>query len=137
MATKTSAPKRTSGHLFVITVTAIVGLVFAIQGVWAFFWPESFYDNVGNFVPYNVHYTHDVGAFQSGIGATLLLALVTKDALAATLAGGFIGAVMHAVSHVTDRDLGGGSAGPWLMAAIAAALLVALVVRLRHLSADS
>ena len=55
-------------------------------GLWALFWPVSFAAWV-DFPPYNEHLLHDVGAFQIGIGVTLLLAAVVRDALTVALAG--------------------------------------------------
>ncbi|PSK66831.1 hypothetical protein B0E53_01166 [Micromonospora sp. MH33] len=52
-------------------------------------------------------------AFQLGIGATLLLALIWADALAVALAGYIVGAAAHTVSHVVDADLGGSAAQIW------------------------
>jgi hypothetical protein len=85
------------------------GVVFAIgSGVWAFAAPRSFYDNVATFEPYNRHFLHDIGAFTIGLGAVMLLALITQwDALRVALAGFAVASVVHVFSHALDSDLGG------------------------------
>ncbi|MQA11668.1 MAG: hypothetical protein GEU98_24590 [Pseudonocardiaceae bacterium] len=116
------------------TVNVVVGLgaaAFLIGGVWAFFWPENFYQTVATFPPFNLHLFHDVGAFQLGIGAALLAALFFRDALLVALVGGSSGAVMHAISHLIDRNLGGRASDPWLLGGLAVLLLLATFLRLR------
>ena len=57
--------------------------------------------------PYNQHLIHDAGAFQIGIGAALLLALACPDALLVALTGLTVATALHAISHFTDRHIGG------------------------------
>src|SRR5215208_5817921 len=60
----------------VTAVVIIIGLFTLAFGIWAFFAPTSFAEFVA--FPYNRHLLHDVGAFQIGIGTTMLLALMWK-----------------------------------------------------------
>jgi hypothetical protein len=60
-----------SGDMAAVTIG---GLFMLVLGIWAFFAPASFADFVA--FPYNRHLLHDVGAFQIGIGTTMLLALM-------------------------------------------------------------
>jgi hypothetical protein len=85
------------------------GVVFALgSGVWAFAAPRSFYDNVATFEPYNRHFLHDIGAFTIGLGAGMLVALVTHwGALRVALTALAVASVVHVVSHAVDSDLGG------------------------------
>ena len=71
--------------------------------------PESFFDAVARFEPYNQHLIQDIGAFQIGLGAVLLLAVLPGrvDGLALALLGVGIGATCHFISHLVGRDLGG------------------------------
>ena len=112
-------------------VTALLGLVAMVVGVWALARPSSFSSAV-NFPPHE-HFVHDVGAFQLGIGVTLLLALIWADALAVALAGYLVGGVAHTVSHAVDRHVGGSAAQTWLIAVSSGLALFALAGRLREL----
>jgi hypothetical protein len=83
--------------------------VFLVFGAWALADPESFFDEVATFEPYNQHFIQDIGAFQIGLGSVLLLALLVpgQDALAVALLGTGAGSAVHVVTHIIGRDLGG------------------------------
>ncbi|MEX0756876.1 MAG: hypothetical protein WD204_02905, partial [Acidimicrobiia bacterium] len=85
------------------------GLVFLIFGLWAMIAPQSFFDSVAVFEPYNQHFVQDIGAFQIGLGAVLALAWFSRgaDAIAVGSIGAGIGSLAHAVSHIAGADLGG------------------------------
>lgn len=42
-----------------------------------------------------------------------------------------MGAVVHAISHIVDRDLGGSASDPWALSFLAVLLLVAAILRVR------
>lgn len=93
-----------------VRLTALAGAAgFLGLGLWAFVAPRSFFTSLATFEPYNPHLLHDLGAFQIGIGAVLLLAAFPErlNGLAAALLGAGVGAAVHVVSHVMDADLGG------------------------------
>jgi hypothetical protein len=71
--------------------------------------PQSFFEGIALFEPYNQHFLQDLGALQIGLGAVLLLAglIPTLDALTVALVGVGIGGALHAFSHVIGIDLGG------------------------------
>jgi hypothetical protein len=106
-------------------VAALVAVFFVALGIWALLSPLTFYEQLATYPPYNKHLFHDVGAFQVGIGATLLFALFRKDALQVALLGTSVGTVLHAISHIVDRDLGGKSTDPFLLSALALVVLLA------------
>jgi hypothetical protein len=110
-------------------VAAAAGVFLVVFGFWAFFDPRSFFDQIATYKPYNRHLIHDIGAFQIGIGATLLVALAWTDVLATALAGAGAGALMHAVAHWWDKDLGGKSSDPYTLTVIAIVILVAGAMR--------
>jgi PPOX class probable F420-dependent enzyme len=116
---------------FVLAVIALAGLGMAVAGSWAMAAPQSFADAVA--FPANVHFVHDAGAFQAGIGATLLLALYWRDAPALALAGFLVANTLHAVNHAVDADLGGHGWEPYALAAGSLLTGAALVLRLRQL----
>ena len=98
-------PDRTTQAIRWITI--IGGAAFALFGLWAFLAPRSFFDQLATFEPYNAHLIRDIGAFQIGLGAVLLLVAFLRASHAAALLGVGIGGAFHAVGHVIDRDLGG------------------------------
>ncbi|MFJ8577207.1 PPOX class F420-dependent oxidoreductase [Micromonospora sp. NPDC093277] len=112
-------------------VAALLGVASVVVGVWALTRPDSFSSAVG--FPPHEHFVHDVGAFQLGIGVTVLLALIWADALAVGLAGYAVGGAAHTVSHVLDTPLGGSAAQTWAVGLSTVLAVVALVARLRQL----
>ena len=94
-------------HWFPRAVAVVGGVSFLAAGLWAMAGPESFFETVATFEPYNQHFVQDIGAFQIGLGAVLLAATGRGDALAVGLVGVGIGSAAHTVSHVIGRDLGG------------------------------
>ena len=112
-----------------------VGAGLVALGLWAMADPQSFFERVAHFEPYNQHFLQDLGAFQIGLGAVLLLAglIPALDALTVSLVGVGIGGVLHALSHVIGVDLGGRPAIDIpVFAGLAVVLLVAGVMRWRQ-----
>jgi PPOX class probable F420-dependent enzyme len=123
------ASQRTPAGGFVLAVTLLAGILTVAAGAWALLAPRSFAEFVR--FPYSRHFIHDVGAFQIGIGATLLLAVAWRDGLALALAGYLVGNSAHALSHFADLGLGGHGWDPWALLALSAVTAVALGLRLR------
>lgn len=121
-----------AGRSLPSVVALVGGVILVATGLWAFLAPESFYEQVAEYPPYNEHFLHDIGAFLVGLGAALLVAVVITDALLLALFANAVGAVLHAVSHIQDRDLGGAASDPWLHSAVAAVLVAATIVRRRR-----
>ncbi|TCM51461.1 hypothetical protein EV648_101297 [Kribbella sp. VKM Ac-2568] len=131
-STAGTSPWRGS-QLFVSGAVVLGALAFLVPGVWSFGWPESFHRTIATFDPFNLHLFHDLGAFQLGVGVALLGALFWRDALVVALLGGSAGAIVHFISHLMDRDLGGRSSDPLTLGILAVILLLGLVLRLRAL----
>jgi hypothetical protein len=112
-------------------VLALAGLINVVFGVWAFFAPHSFYAEIATFPPYNLHFMHDIGAYQIGIGVALLGALVVYDVLVVALLTGAVTVSVHAAAHVMDHERGGHPTDVWGLTLLAALLAVGLVVRIR------
>jgi PPOX class probable F420-dependent enzyme len=117
--------------MYVAIVTLLAGLGTTAAGTWSLFWPQSFAEFVD--FPYHEHFLHDVGAFQIGIGSTLLLALIWSDALATALAGFLLANTIHVVNHVEDLHLGGNVAQVWALAVLSVLTAAAFALRLRQL----
>lgn len=98
-------PTRTTQAIRWITI--IGGVAFLAFGLWAFAAPQSFFDQLAAFDPYNPHLIRDIGAFQIGLGAVLLCVAFLPNPHAGALLGVGLGGAFHAVGHVIDRDLGG------------------------------
>jgi PPOX class probable F420-dependent enzyme len=121
----------TPAQIYLVAVTAVVGVATAGIGIWCLIDPNSFADAVG--FDAHRHFLHDLGAFQLGLGVILLLALIWADALATALAGFIVANTVHTVNHVVDLDVGGSVAQAWILGAVSVALVLAFVLRLRQL----
>ncbi len=99
----------TLGRGFPRAIALLGGAGFVALGLWALVAPRAFFGAVARFEPYNQHFLQDIGAFQVGLGAVLLLAaaVARTDALAVALLGVGVGAALHTLSHLIGRDLGG------------------------------
>lgn len=120
-----------TGARFVVAVLWIAGLFFLLPGIWALVHPQSFFDEVAPWEPYNEHFIHDIGAFQVGIGVALLLATRVKDASFVALTGAAAGALVHLLSHIADHNHGGNDTDTLVFGVLAALLLAAAIVRWR------
>jgi hypothetical protein len=134
-STDTALQSSLRPHWFPRAMGVLGGFSFLASGLWAMIAPESFFDAVATFEPYNQHFVQDVGAFQIGLGAVLLLAAIRPraDALAVGLIGVGVGSAAHVVSHVVGHDLGGKPEMDIpLFAVLTVLLLVAGLVRWRE-----
>lgn len=127
---------RTSvGNALPRVVAIVSGIGFFALGAWAMADPRSFFEALARFEPYNQHFLQDVGAFQVGLGVVLLLAGLSAraDGLTVALIGVGVAAMLHTVSHIVGRDLGGvPDRDIPAFAVIAAILLAAGGSRWRH-----
>jgi hypothetical protein len=69
----------------VIWVLAVA--FFVVTGLWPFVSPDTFFDALVAFPPYNAHLMRDIGVFTLGSAGALLAALRFKDALLVALIG--------------------------------------------------
>ncbi len=125
----------THGHRFPLVVAIGGGFGFVARGAWAMVDPRSFFDTLATFEPYNQHFLQDIGAFQIGLGAVLLIACmpIRVDRLAGALLGVGVAAAFHAVSHIVSHDLGGTPETDIPFFAVLAVLLLAAAgLRLRN-----
>jgi hypothetical protein len=105
------------------------GLFMVVAGLWAFFSPREFFNSVATWPPFNKHFIHDIGAFQIGIGLTLLLAAFRTDALFVALGGAAVGQTFHFFAHLQDKDLGGKDSDVIVFGVVAAVLIFAVYTR--------
>lgn len=124
-------PIGTPARIYLVAITALIGVITLGIGVWCLADPRSFAEVVQ--FPEHEHFLHDVGAFQVGLGLMLLLALIWSDALATALAGYIVANTIHTVNHIVDLDLGGSPLQAWALGAASVGLIAAFVLRLRQL----
>jgi hypothetical protein len=127
MTIRTVVASRSTDGMISRSLIGLAGLLLLGAGLWAMLAAESFFAVIATYPPYNAHFIHDIGAFQLGLGACLVLALVVADAPLLALIGNAIGAAAHFVSHLVDRNLGGQPSDP-VTIGLFALLLVALTV---------
>ena len=122
-----SSPATSRLVRFPLVIAVFGGLVLIAFGAWAMIRPESFFDALATFEPYNQHLIQDVGAFQIGLGGVLLLAAVPSlsDGLVVGLGGVGFGMAAHAISHAVGHDLGGTPAVDIPVFALLSGLLLA------------
>ncbi len=112
---------------------AAVGF-FVGLGAWAFLSARSFFDTLVAFPPYNEHLMHDIGAFQIGVGAALAAAATRKDGLLVALDGAAVAAVLHAISHALDSDIGGNPTDVPLLGVFAIMMVAGAVARSKEVA---
>lgn len=124
-------------RLTVTTAVIVAALSMLAFGAWSWLDPDGFAAWAG--WPNHVHFLHDAGAFQMGIGMMMIWALRWRDAVAVVLAGFVFTNTFHAYNHAMDLDMGGHDSDPWLLLALSAIAAVGLALRLRvlrHRTAD-
>ena len=125
-----ATPVRRRQPVLVAAVLICAASMLAL-GAWAFLAPESFARFI-DYPPYNRHLIHDAGAFQLGIGATVLLALGWSDALVVALTGFAVASGLHTVSHWTDRNLGGHGSDVPSLGLLTIVALIAIYARIQE-----
>jgi hypothetical protein len=120
--------------VFVVVVTALLGLQMMFFGMWGLVWPHA----AAEFVKFDVsvgdgvHFVRDGGALSVGMGTALLLALIWRDPVTTVLAGSLVFNTIHVVNHVVDRDIGGLDSDPWILGGLSMLIAFALVIRWRQ-----
>jgi hypothetical protein len=110
----------------------VVGGAVTLFGLWPYLFPLSFFKAIATYQPYNEHFLHDAGAFLAGLGVALLAAAKWRDGLTVALVANAAAAVLHALGHIQDRNLGGRATDPWLLSLVAIAFAVPTLKRVRR-----
>jgi hypothetical protein len=114
----------------VVAATLVCAASMLGLGAWAFLAPSSFSGFI-DYAPYNRHLIHDAGAFQLGIGVSLLVALWWPDGLLVALIGFAVASGLHTLSHAIDRQIGGHDSDVPSLALLTVIALLAIWERLR------
>jgi len=128
-----AASREAAALVFVRAAVGVLGTTMVVLGLWAWLAPASFAELV-NF-PVHVHFLHDVGVFQLGIGVGLLTALVVRDALVVVLTGFLVANTLHAVNHGMDLAVGGHVGDMPALAGFSVLAAAAWYLRVRQLRA--
>jgi hypothetical protein len=114
-----------------VTIAAIVaGGFMLVFGVWSLLFSRSFAALI-DFPPYNEHLLHDVGAFQIGIGVSVLVSLMWSDSIGVALVALIVAGTIHSINHALDRPLGGHAYDQWGLAGLVLLAAAALIMHLR------
>ena len=114
-------------------IAGVIGPFYVLTGAWSFLYPANFYSSVASFSPYNLHLLHDVGAFQIGLGAVLVTAMLSAKGLVPALVGVLVGSLLHLAAHLLDIRLGGHPTTDLaVLTLIVVVLAIALYVELRR-----
>ena len=113
-----------------VAATLVCAASMLAFGAWAFLAPRSFSGFI-DYAPYNRHLIHDAGAFQLGIGVSLLVALWWTDGLLVALTGFAVASGLHTLSHALDRQLGGHDSDVPSLGLLTLIALLAIWERLR------
>lgn len=122
-----------SAKVLIRVATVVGALMMLVFGVWMRIDPAGFAEYAE--FPNHVHFLHDAGVFQIGIGLVMLAALVWHDVLSIALIGFFVTNTLHAVNHATDLDLGGSPETWWQLGIVSLLVLAGLVAHRRQLKA--
>ena len=115
---------------FVRAAVGVFGVAMVVLGFWAWLAPASFAELVD--FPPHVHFLHDAGVFQIGIGVGLLAALFVRDSLVVVLVGFLVANTLHAVNHGVDLTLGGHVGDLPALASFSVLAAVTLYLRVRQ-----
>jgi len=127
--------------LFIRAAILLNALNYLLVGLALIFAPQWFFDNIGNFPPFNRHYSGDLGTFLLPLGIGLLWA--ARDParhlglIGVALAGGWL----HVLNHLSD-DLTAAALSPQFFSntlpllALAVLLSTAYAALLRQQSAS-
>ncbi len=90
-----------SQRMLQILVGAL-GVIHVAGGLALLFAPQWFFDNIGNYPPFNQHYMGDAGSFLTAIGVGLLWAARNPARYRALIGVALISNVLHLINHMYD-----------------------------------
>lgn len=104
------------------------GIMYLFTGLSLLLTPEWFFQNIGNFPPYNRHYEGDLGAFLLPLGLAMLWAArePAKHSLLVGMAAA--GSILHAVNHFVDDMNAGLTLMGWLTSQTFLLLIFGLIL---------
>ena len=97
--------------LFIRAAILLNALNYLLVGLALIFAPQWFFDNIGNFPPFNRHYSGDLGAFLLPLGIGLLWAARDPARHLGLIGVALAGSWLHVLNHLFD-DLVEGALSP-------------------------
>ncbi len=89
------------------------GLFYILTGLALLFAPAWFYEHIGNFPPFNRHYSGDLGAFLLPLGVALLWAARQPAVHSLTISLAAVASLLHALNHAYDDWTAGSPLAHW------------------------
>ena len=114
--------------IFVRAALLLAGVLWALASLGLLFAPEWFFQNIGNFPPFNRHYMGDAGAFLLPIGVGLLFAARNTVQHKALIGLGAGAGVLHALNHIYDSVIEQAPLAHWLGDTLPQVVLAVLLV---------
>lgn len=110
--------------------TALLAATFLLIAAWMVVDPRSFFDNVGPFGAYNVHYIGDAAAFQGGVGIALAASIWVRSLRPGALLAATAMAGLHAINHWIDINAANGDSNADVFDAVSLTLQFVLTLGL-------
>ncbi|MFN8371733.1 MAG: hypothetical protein U0694_02495 [Anaerolineae bacterium] len=92
-------------------IVATGGIMYVLTALPMLFAPQWFYDNIGNFPPFNRHFIGDLGTFTLPYGIMLLLALRTPARHHLVIGSAALASLFHVLDHLYEHGATG--QGAW------------------------
>jgi hypothetical protein len=109
----------------ILVVNGALNLLIALALLFA---PQWFFENIGNFAPFNRHYEGDLGAFILPLGIGLLVAARNPSAQRTLIGLIALGSVVHVFNHVYDAALMQAPLTHWLSDTAPLAIIALLLL---------
>jgi hypothetical protein len=90
-------------NAFVRAVLVAGGIFYTLTGVALLLTPLWFFNNIGNFPPFNRHYEGDLGTMLLPMGIAMMLAARNPAQHRLLFAVVVVGSVLHALNHLLDE----------------------------------
>jgi hypothetical protein len=84
-------------------IIATGAVLYLLTGLAMIFAPQWFYDNIGNFPPYNRHFLGDLGTFTVPFGVGLLFAFRDPSRHHLVIGATALASLLHALDHLYEH----------------------------------
>jgi hypothetical protein len=125
----------TSQRMVQILVGAL-GVVNVATGLALLFAPQWFFENIGNYPPFNRHYEGDLGSFITAIGIGLVWAARDPQRYRALIGVALISNAVHFLNHVYDDVLVSASVAHIMQGVVPVGFQMLLLALVIYLSAS-